>query len=215
VGISHETFVARSPQQNGVVERCNRTLIEAARTMTAHNDYLKHTQEETANLREIVENERLLNPLNTSLDYACKSDGKVDEGFLVGYSVSKNKPNVACSGPTWLFDIDTLTKTMNYQPVTSSNQSNPSVGVQEQFDVEKAAKDNVQQYVNFLLWSSGSTNPPYTDGDATFRGKEIEFEGRKPESKVYVSLSSSAQTKKHDDKTKKEAKGKSLVESST
>nr|GEX72064.1 hypothetical protein [Tanacetum cinerariifolium] len=33
VGISHETSVARSPQQNGVVERCNRTLIEASRTM--------------------------------------------------------------------------------------------------------------------------------------------------------------------------------------
>ncbi|GKC84948.1 retrovirus-related pol polyprotein from transposon TNT 1-94, partial [Tanacetum coccineum] len=33
VGISHETFVARSLQQNGVVERRNRTLIEAARTM--------------------------------------------------------------------------------------------------------------------------------------------------------------------------------------
>ncbi|GJY03683.1 retrovirus-related pol polyprotein from transposon TNT 1-94 [Tanacetum coccineum] len=33
VGISHETFVARSPQQNGVVKRRNRTLIEAARTM--------------------------------------------------------------------------------------------------------------------------------------------------------------------------------------
>nr|GFA96536.1 putative ribonuclease H-like domain-containing protein [Tanacetum cinerariifolium] len=33
VGISHETPVARSPQQNGVVERRNRTLIEAARTM--------------------------------------------------------------------------------------------------------------------------------------------------------------------------------------
>nr|GEV89689.1 integrase, catalytic region, zinc finger, CCHC-type, peptidase aspartic, catalytic [Tanacetum cinerariifolium] len=38
---------------------------------TAHYDYLKHTQEETATLREIVENERLLNPLNTSLDYVC------------------------------------------------------------------------------------------------------------------------------------------------
>nr|GEW76563.1 hypothetical protein [Tanacetum cinerariifolium] len=38
---------------------------------TAHNDYLRHTQEETATLREIVENERLLNPLNTSLDYAA------------------------------------------------------------------------------------------------------------------------------------------------
>nr|GFA37693.1 retrovirus-related Pol polyprotein from transposon TNT 1-94 [Tanacetum cinerariifolium] len=33
VGISHETSVAPSPQQNGVVERCNCTLIEAARTM--------------------------------------------------------------------------------------------------------------------------------------------------------------------------------------
>ncbi|GJQ89074.1 putative ribonuclease H-like domain-containing protein [Tanacetum coccineum] len=33
VGISHETSIARSPQQNGVVERRNRTLIEAARTM--------------------------------------------------------------------------------------------------------------------------------------------------------------------------------------
>ncbi|GJR10606.1 retrovirus-related pol polyprotein from transposon TNT 1-94 [Tanacetum coccineum] len=33
VGISHETSVARSPQQDGVVERRNRTLIEVARTM--------------------------------------------------------------------------------------------------------------------------------------------------------------------------------------
>ncbi|GJX43638.1 retrovirus-related pol polyprotein from transposon TNT 1-94 [Tanacetum coccineum] len=33
VDISHETSVARSPQQNGVIERRNRTLIEAARTM--------------------------------------------------------------------------------------------------------------------------------------------------------------------------------------
>ncbi|GKB39000.1 retrovirus-related pol polyprotein from transposon TNT 1-94 [Tanacetum coccineum] len=33
VGISHETSIARSPQQNGVNERCNHTLIEAARTM--------------------------------------------------------------------------------------------------------------------------------------------------------------------------------------
>ncbi|GJS03107.1 retrovirus-related pol polyprotein from transposon TNT 1-94 [Tanacetum coccineum] len=36
VGISHETYVARSPQQNGVVERRNRTLIEAARTMLSY-----------------------------------------------------------------------------------------------------------------------------------------------------------------------------------
>nr|GEU72197.1 hypothetical protein [Tanacetum cinerariifolium] len=38
--------------------------------MTVHSDYLKHTQEENATLREIVEHERSINPLNTSLDYA-------------------------------------------------------------------------------------------------------------------------------------------------
>nr|GFB36671.1 hypothetical protein [Tanacetum cinerariifolium] len=32
-GISHETSVARSPQQNSIIERCNRTLIEDACTM--------------------------------------------------------------------------------------------------------------------------------------------------------------------------------------
>nr|GEW73340.1 ribonuclease H-like domain-containing protein [Tanacetum cinerariifolium] len=46
---------------------------------TAQYDYLKHTQEETATLREIVENERLLNPLNTSLDYSCKYTKRIQE----------------------------------------------------------------------------------------------------------------------------------------
>nr|GEX58699.1 hypothetical protein [Tanacetum cinerariifolium] len=45
--------------------------------------------------------------------------------------------------------------------------------------------------------------------------KEPEFKGRKPESEIHVSPSSSAKTKKHDDKTKREAKGKSPVELST
>nr|GFB33116.1 integrase, catalytic region, zinc finger, CCHC-type, peptidase aspartic, catalytic [Tanacetum cinerariifolium] len=37
---------------------------------TAHTDYIRHTQEEAATLREIVESERLLSPVNTSLAYA-------------------------------------------------------------------------------------------------------------------------------------------------
>nr|GEW12989.1 ribonuclease H-like domain-containing protein [Tanacetum cinerariifolium] len=37
---------------------------------TTHTDYIRHTQEEVATIREIVESERLLNPFNTSLDYA-------------------------------------------------------------------------------------------------------------------------------------------------
>ncbi|GJS45929.1 putative ribonuclease H-like domain-containing protein [Tanacetum coccineum] len=84
--------------------------------------------------------------LNT-LDHLGKFDGKADEGFFVGYSVNskafrvfnsrtriveetlhitflENKPNVAGSRPTWLFYIDTLTKSMNYKPVIAENQSN-------------------------------------------------------------------------------------------
>nr|GFC78175.1 pyruvate, phosphate dikinase regulatory protein, chloroplastic [Tanacetum cinerariifolium] len=39
---------------------------------TAHIDYLKHTLDEAATLRELVESERLLSPLNAPLAYACK-----------------------------------------------------------------------------------------------------------------------------------------------
>nr|GEZ05659.1 copia protein [Tanacetum cinerariifolium] len=49
-----------------------------------------------------------------------------------------------------------------------------------------------------------------TDGDVAFDGKEPKFDEKKPESEVNVSPSSSAQSKKQDDKTKKEAKGKKL-----
>nr|GEX46954.1 integrase, catalytic region, zinc finger, CCHC-type, peptidase aspartic, catalytic [Tanacetum cinerariifolium] len=56
-----------------VKERTTTTTITEGTWRTAHNDYLKHTQEETATLREIVENEILLNPLNTSLYYACNT----------------------------------------------------------------------------------------------------------------------------------------------
>nr|GEV13113.1 copia protein [Tanacetum cinerariifolium] len=56
---------------------------------TVHYDYLKHTQEETATLRELVANERLLNPLNTSLDYACNT--KKDRTQQTQSRAKKNK----------------------------------------------------------------------------------------------------------------------------
>ncbi|GJZ70485.1 ribonuclease H-like domain-containing protein [Tanacetum coccineum] len=89
--------------------------------------------------------------LNT-LDYLGKFDGKSDEGFFVGYSMNskafrvynirtrkveenlhirflEDKPIIAGDGPKWLFDIDVLTKSMNYVPVvigTNSNDINAS-----------------------------------------------------------------------------------------
>nr|GEZ58134.1 hypothetical protein [Tanacetum cinerariifolium] len=46
--------------------------LKLRKNRTTHTDYIRHTQEEAATLREIIESERLLNPLNTFLDYACK-----------------------------------------------------------------------------------------------------------------------------------------------
>nr|GEW26607.1 reverse transcriptase domain-containing protein [Tanacetum cinerariifolium] len=44
--------------------------LKLQKNKTAHTDYIRHTQEEAATLREIIKSKRLLNPLNTSLDYA-------------------------------------------------------------------------------------------------------------------------------------------------
>nr|GEU92776.1 putative ribonuclease H-like domain-containing protein [Tanacetum cinerariifolium] len=221
-GIKREISVPRTPQQNSIVERKNMTLIEAARTM------LVDSLLPFPFLDEAVNNAYSLG----------KFDGKVDEGFLVGYSLSskafrvfnsrtcivqetlhvnflKNKPNVVGSGPTWLFDIDSLTKAMNYQPVMTGNQTNLSAGFQDKFVTEKAGEEIDQQYTLFPVWSSGSTNPQNNDGDVAFDGKEHDFDAKKPECKVSVSPSSSAQSRKQDDKTKKVAREKSPVESFT
>nr|GEV30589.1 hypothetical protein [Tanacetum cinerariifolium] len=256
IRIKKEFSVARTPQQNGIAERKNRTLIEAARTMLADSLLPIPFWAEAVNTACYVQNRVLVTKphnktpyelllgrtssigfmrpfgcpvtiLNT-LDPLGKFDGKADEGFLIGYSISskafrvfnsiirivqetlhinflENQPNVAGSSPTWLFDIDILTKCMNYQPVLAGNQPNPSAGIQEHFDADKAGEGNVQQYVIFPLWSSSSKDPLNTNDDTTFEVKE-------PESAVHVSPSSSAKSKKHDDKTKREAKGKSLVD---
>nr|GFC16389.1 retrovirus-related Pol polyprotein from transposon TNT 1-94 [Tanacetum cinerariifolium] len=106
--------------------------------------------------------------LNT-LDSLGKFEGKVDEGFKVGYSVNSKSFRV--------FNSRTCI-------------------VQENL------------HLNFL------ENKPNV-ADVTFDGKEHDFDAKKPESKVILSPSSSAQSRKQDDKTKKEAKGKSPIESFT
>nr|GEV12116.1 hypothetical protein [Tanacetum cinerariifolium] len=194
-GIKREFSVPRTPQQNGIAERKNRTLIEAARIMLADSLLSIPFWAEAVNTACYVQNRVLVTKPQKKTPYELlhgrtprKFQGKVDEGFLVGYSVNskafrvfnnqtrivqetlhvnflENKPNVTGTGPLWLFDIDSLTRTMNYQPVTAGNQSNPSTGFQEEFREEAN-----QQYLLFPVWSTGSTNPQNKEGDATFDG---------------------------------------------
>ncbi|GJR31807.1 putative ribonuclease H-like domain-containing protein [Tanacetum coccineum] len=113
-GILRQFSVARTPEQNGVDERRNMTLVKAARTMLA--DFKLPTT------------------------FWAEAINTADEGFFVGYSLNSNAfrvinsrtrileenlhirfsestPNVVGSRPDWLFDIDVLTRIKNYQPI--------------------------------------------------------------------------------------------------
>ncbi|GJY89545.1 putative ribonuclease H-like domain-containing protein [Tanacetum coccineum] len=102
----------------------------------------------------------LVTILNT-IDHIGKFNGKADKGFFVGNLInskafrvfnnrtriveeslhiqfSKNTPNIAGSGPNWLFDIDALTMSMNYKPIVAGNQSNGNAGTKACDDPGKA-----------------------------------------------------------------------------
>nr|GEU37418.1 putative ribonuclease H-like domain-containing protein [Tanacetum cinerariifolium] len=99
---------------------------------------------------------------------------------------------------------------MNYQPCVAGNQPNDHALIKENINAGKVRKKTVyaQQYVLLPLWSIGSQDPQNIDDDVAFNVKENEHD-------VYVSPSGSDKTdnKKHDDKAKRDDKGKSLVDS--
>ena len=55
-GIKHETSVSYSPQQNGVAERMNRTLLESARAMVYHAGLSKQFWAEASNTAAFIRN---------------------------------------------------------------------------------------------------------------------------------------------------------------
>nr|GEV23304.1 hypothetical protein [Tanacetum cinerariifolium] len=140
--IKRELNNARTPQQNGVTKRRNRTLIEAARTMLADAKLPVTFWAEAVNTACYVQNRVLVNKsqnktsyelfngrtpaigflkpfgchvmiLNT-LDNLGKFKAKGVEGYFIGYSMSRKAFR--------LFDIDSLTNSMNYVPLVVAGQ---------------------------------------------------------------------------------------------
>ncbi|GKA44951.1 putative ribonuclease H-like domain-containing protein, partial [Tanacetum coccineum] len=206
-GIKREYSVARTPQQNGVAERKNRTLIEAARTMLADSKLPTTFWAEAVSTACYVQNRvlvvkphnktpyelfrgikpaiefmkpfemSLLQILNT-LDKLGKFDGKSDEGFFVGYSLSskafrvynirtrkvqenlhvgflENKPMLEGNGPKWLFDLDSLTQSMNYVPVVAGTFSNVSAGIQGGSESSISSQQD-QDCIFMPIWKDAS-----------------------------------------------------------
>ncbi|GJS40151.1 ribonuclease H-like domain-containing protein [Tanacetum coccineum] len=143
-GIKREYSIARTPQQNGVAERKNRTLIEAARTMTPY-DILMGRSPNISFMRPFGCSLTILN----TLDHLGKFDGKSEEGYLLGYSTNskgfrvynrvtrkvqdclhvnflENQENQKGKGPDWMFDLDLLTSLLEYFLLRKENYADSS-----------------------------------------------------------------------------------------
>ncbi|GJW89409.1 putative ribonuclease H-like domain-containing protein [Tanacetum coccineum] len=159
-GIKREISVVRTPQQNRVAKRKNRTLIEAARTMLADSKLLTTFWAEAVNTSCYVHNRVLvITPHNkipyelflgrkhalsfmrpfgclvtilNTLDHLGKFDGKADDGFFVGYSVN----------------------------IVVGNQSNGNACTKENVDAGQVGKKDVlgKDYILLPLWTQDLLN---------------------------------------------------------
>nr|GEX07080.1 ribonuclease H-like domain-containing protein [Tanacetum cinerariifolium] len=205
LGIKREFSNARTPQQKGVTEKRNRTLIEAARTMLADAKLPVTFWAEAVNTACYVQNRVLVNKshnktpyeffngrtlaigflkpfgchviiLNT-LDNLGKFEAKGDEGYFIGYSMSskvfrvfnkrtkrveenlhieflENKAIEKGVGPNWLFDIDSLTKSMNYVPVVDEcTNSTNFLGTKDAAGQEVKKAVSTLRYIALPNWA--------------------------------------------------------------
>ncbi|GJZ54173.1 putative ribonuclease H-like domain-containing protein [Tanacetum coccineum] len=170
-GIKREFSMARSPQQNEAVNTAcyvlNRVLVTKPQNKTPY-ELLIGKPPSISFMRPFGCPLTILN----TLDPLGKFDGKSDEGYLLGYSTTskafrvynkrtkrveenmhidflEDQPNVAGSGPDWMFDLDFLTNTMNYIPVSVENQVNVDAGTQEHYVAGSSEKDKepTQEYI--------------------------------------------------------------------
>nr|GEZ07923.1 hypothetical protein [Tanacetum cinerariifolium] len=82
VGITHETSAAKTPQQNGVVERINRTLVEASRTMLIFSHALLFLWAEAIATACYTQNTSIIHCLFNKTPYELIQGKKPDISYL-------------------------------------------------------------------------------------------------------------------------------------
>ncbi|GJS76476.1 putative ribonuclease H-like domain-containing protein [Tanacetum coccineum] len=203
-GILRQFSVARTPQQNGVAKRRNRTLIEAARTMLADSKLPTTFWAEAVNTACYVQNRVLVvKPHNktpyklfhgrtptlsfmrpfgcpvtilNTIDHLGKFDGKADEGFFVGYSLNSKAFRV--------FNSRTRIVEENLHIRFSENTPNVvgsgpdwlfDIDVQKQVIMHVIKEtEPVKDYILLPLWTA---DPPYSQDPKSFHD-----DGSKPSS---------------------------------
>ncbi|GKB55956.1 retrovirus-related pol polyprotein from transposon TNT 1-94, partial [Tanacetum coccineum] len=139
--------------------------------------------------------------LNTR-DHLGKFDGKADEGYFVGYSVVskamrvfnkrtkivketlnirflENTPNVKGNGPYWIFDVDSLSISLNYVLVAAGNKTNGIAGTKDNIVAGQTQKENEpeQEYIIIPLCTTDpliSQGLKDCEGDARMKPTEVD-----------------------------------------
>ncbi|GKE69873.1 putative ribonuclease H-like domain-containing protein [Tanacetum coccineum] len=227
-GIKREFSVAKTPQQNGVAERRNRTLIDVVRTMLVDSKLPTTFWAKAVNTACYVLNRVLVikphnktpyelihgrtplidfmkpfgcpvTMLNTK-DHLGKFDGKANEVFFIGYSiVSKairvfnkrtrivevtlnirfleNTPNVIGNGLYWLFDVDSLTISMNYVPVVAGNQTNGIAGTRDYIVTDPKVSEEDAEEKPTKMDENGALDKDGKDDQATRSDTSVSVAG--------------------------------------
>ncbi|GKA87431.1 hypothetical protein Tco_0809195 [Tanacetum coccineum] len=103
------------------------------------------------------------------------------KSFITGIENLVDHKVKVCGIPDWLFDIDALTRTMNYEPIAAGTQSNGFVGTKASDNEGQAGKQTkpVKDYIFLPLWTA---DPPYSHDPKSSHGdgsKPLSDDGKK------------------------------------
>ncbi|GKC96358.1 putative ribonuclease H-like domain-containing protein, partial [Tanacetum coccineum] len=192
-GIKRDYSNPRTPQQNGVTQRKNRTLIEAARTMLADSKLPTMFWTE-------------------AVSTACY--GKANEGYLVGYATNskayrvynltnkrveetmnlrflEDKPNVQGIGHEWYFDLDYLTDSLGYtrfktDKPAGTQETNINAGTQDH-DSDSEVDEHVIVVPSFpsnsFVGPSSSNGPGVMERNADYAEELAKLQRQEYEAK--------------------------------
>ncbi|KAI3667612.1 hypothetical protein L6452_42678 [Arctium lappa] len=183
VGISHNFSAAYTPQQNGIVERKNRTLVEAARTMLAYSELPMYLWAEAVATACFTQNRtivvkrfnktayELINNRTPNIKFlrvfGCrcyilkerqglsKFDKKADEGYLVGYSLTSKAYRI------YIIRTKTVVESMN----VSFDENSTRTSGHNSSELGLNNKASIQARIEPAITGSSSSNSNSTSSE--------------------------------------------------
>ncbi|GJZ79129.1 hypothetical protein Tco_0643966, partial [Tanacetum coccineum] len=165
---------------------------------TAHSDYLRHTQEQAAILKEVVEQGKSQNPLNNSLDSACKYTKRIQEFLIIIRQTCpsinnssdklvvvtpKNKEKrvrftkpVTSSGNTNI-KTPSSSNLVSNKPMLSSTGVKPSISASESHPSSNTKKEKIQRTPSSTLKNKVGSHPKTVKSSLKNKNDVVEPKG--------------------------------------